>query len=694
VYSSGAVVTRVAEFSPADGAWPERVRLAGLPLALDDSSIRIRMEGGSASAVSFQTSLEIPSDAPSPEAIEDTVRAARQEVLQLEDRLHDADRRAGLFAGLTPPARPDAAEGEAPPPSPHAGRVALFEFQQQNLKAIYETIEDLRAKLRIAREVLDSAQEKKRAAGTERTAHVNELRKTVTVVIHGEAAESTDRARLRLDYRVPGARWAPSYAVRFATDLSQVTITVRAIVAQRTGENWQNVLVLLSTAQMQAWTELPELASLRLGRWQAPVRSGWRPAPVGAEELYADYDREKSAIQPAAADPKVTALARRLESADEDEAPAALPPPPMRKPSDTPTGEFPQYPPPGQPIPAPPPSGEFTRMFQQPLPPPPPAPLAAPRPPAPTAAPAQFTAMFRRPGTAAPPAQTEGPAPVPPPPAEIRPALAALDFGSLRMPGPTDSVRARLTPAERTAGPEVLRSALDEAARLSRLPARYAFASSVAGFDYAYKAEIPVDIPADRQFHSIPLVSLAAPSHLYYVTVPRESSDVFRFAEIVNPLGAPLLPGPADIYMGNNFLMTVPLRLTTPKGKIHLGLGVEQRIKVARNIAYSETATGLMSGTLNLKHEIQIEVRNQLRIAAPVEVRERVPVTREGDDQLRVTTTAKPAWEPYDPPGVGLRGGYVWKVQVPPSEAINLQAIYIITLPAKMELAAGNRREA
>jgi hypothetical protein len=153
------------------------------------------------------------------------------------------------------------------------------------------------------------------------------------------------------------------------------------------------------------------------------------------------------------------------------------------------------------------------------------------------------------------------------------------------------------------------------------------------------------------------------------------------------------MAGPADIYTGNVFLMTVPLRITPSKGSIKLGLGVEQRIRVARNTAFAESASGLMSGTLNLKHEIHIELRNQLRLPAQIEVRERVPVTRDGDEQLKVTASAKPVWEAYDPPGAALRGGYVWKVQAPPGEVVQLHASYSIGMPAKMEIAGGNRRE-
>ena len=72
--------------------------------------------------------------------------------------------------------------------------------------------------------------------------------------------------------------------------------TTRALIGQATGEDWRDVALTLSTASPQQWTELPELAALKIGRAQpAPAKTGWRPPPLGAGELYADYDRELGA---------------------------------------------------------------------------------------------------------------------------------------------------------------------------------------------------------------------------------------------------------------------------------------------------------------------------------------------------------------------------------------------------------------
>jgi len=714
VYAAGAIVVRSAELSPIEGAWPKQVRVVGLPLTLEDATVRARVEGGDGKlrAVGFRVGLEVlGDDAPTPPD-EKALQEARAEVRTLESHVKDLDRLSRRVARIVPSARPARLEGEPLPPSPHAGRLALLAFQQEKLRTLASAAQESQDLLRAARERLADLEDRKQRASSVRPPRPNELRKTLLVSLGAAGSVAEGQARMVFEYRVPGARWAPAYSVHFDADWSHASLAVRAVVAQRTGEDWAGVRLKLSTAAMHSWTELPELTSLRLGRWQPPARSGWRSPPTGVEELYADYDRaavvrkaqislldqivEEGRIAPrtevALGAPKdiVGEFTKLLES--------ALPPPPPPSPRVPPAAP--------QSVPGP---GEFTRMFSAPRPAPPAAAQLA-------GSPAEFTQTMK---SAAPPLIPAQAAAPPPPPgarssprdvaeAPIRPAPSALDYAVLHMPGADDRGRGKLAAIELATRLEIftqtrvrvhvnalaiVQQAHTEAMQLSSLPAAHALPSSVNGFDYAYRAELPVDVPSDGQFHSIPLLQGEAPSRLYYVTVPRVAPSVFRFSDIVNPLDAPLLPGPADIYSGGAFLMTAPLRLTPSRGVIRLGLGVEQRIKVARNTAYAEEAAGIMSGNLNLKHDIHIEIRNLLRVPAQIEVRERVPVTRDGDEQIRLAVSAKPPWEPYEPAEGSLRGGHVWKVLVKPTEVAQLHAAYTITVPAKMELAAGNRRE-
>ncbi|MEQ8959468.1 MAG: DUF4140 domain-containing protein [Coleofasciculus sp. C2-GNP5-27] len=54
VYAAGATVSRIADLHLENGETPEQIEISGLPLALDDSSVRVQVEGNA--------NLVIPTD--------------------------------------------------------------------------------------------------------------------------------------------------------------------------------------------------------------------------------------------------------------------------------------------------------------------------------------------------------------------------------------------------------------------------------------------------------------------------------------------------------------------------------------------------------------------------------------------------------------------------------------------------------
>jgi hypothetical protein len=219
----------------------------------------------------------------------------------------------------------------------------------------------------------------------------------------------------------------------------------------------------------------------------------------------------------------------------------------------------------------------------------------------------------------------------------------------------------------------------------------------VAGsFDYAYSADGRVDVPSDGQFHSVALTSNSTDVDLRYVVVPREDTNVFRIAQLRNPLQAPLLAGPADVYVDGEYILSTNIATVPPKGQMELGLGVEQAIKVARNTTYQEVRSGETLVAFNeLRHQIKIDIANRLPREARIEVRERLPIPGE-DAKVDVQIgQVSPEWEKYEQEerGTPIKGGYRWRVQVPAKEEKTLLVDYTIKTFVDSELIGGNRRE-
>ncbi|MDV2859370.1 DUF4139 domain-containing protein [Psychrobacter sp. CAM01] len=108
-------------------------------------------------------------------------------------------------------------------------------------------------------------------------------------------------AAVKLHYQVRGAGWQPTYQARLDTNTEQLSITASAIIAQQTGENWQNVPVVLSSVNPNQRTtgQLPNVARLSLYEKEPASRarvasSMMEPAPIVVSERSGD-DRKAAA---------------------------------------------------------------------------------------------------------------------------------------------------------------------------------------------------------------------------------------------------------------------------------------------------------------------------------------------------------------------------------------------------------------
>jgi hypothetical protein len=722
VYASGARVRRVTELA---APLPARVRIAGLPITVIDDTVRVEVSGP-AIATSVRAGVDAPAegDAAAEEAPE--VRSARRWV-QLAEAEVERLRAALDQLARAPIAVEDPAE-EPPPPWGEvvAARRGVVALRTERGLALREALAAARREAAEANRAAEAAADRDRRAGTARAAKLHELRKHVEIEL---APSGEGPISIHLEYLVSAARWAPSYVARI--DAERASVEVRAVVAQDTGEDWTAVPLLLSTAEPTRFAALPELAAQRIGRRQAePARAGFRAPPTGAAALFADYDRDRRRLLPAAAEAKPFTAGSQLEDStymgrlpvqeapnvelahevwdegssrskeaydDDDETPmpfgaasgmaydrAAAAPEEKKQRAESDLAELAPQAKSGRARPVMPPARLRSRS----------ATARTPVMPAPSPMLAPMMAM---------PALTPGggggaayrPPPPPPPP------VARLDYGNLRMAPAASPARGRLVPAP----PDRHATAVEEEVAGMRrrvetlaLPAGCE-AAWLHTYDYAFATDGAVDVRADGAWHSIAVTAKAAAAKLRHVAVPREQADVFRVASIANPLPGPLLPGPIDVYDRGRFLVTSAVGFTPPGGSVEVGLGVDPAVKIARNTEFREEVGGMLRGALKLIHAITIDVENLSGRAIELEVRERVPVVREGDDDVEVTLgKVEPAWErwtpdPEAPRDERLRGGHRWRLSIPAAQKRTLRAGYEVKISGRQELVGGNRRE-
>jgi hypothetical protein len=701
VYHRGATVTRLLTVPVGDGGLPERIEVRELPLALIDATVRVRVTGSDATVVATDVHIglhAIERGDEVPDVDEEALKEVSRELFVLRRELQQLQLESALLEEIGVPERPEPEEGKPPTLSPMAARLALERFADEAIARRWTEVRALRNQIEVLQEREADLRDTLRRASDAGVAHAHELRKTAVITLRVEAGSPT-ASTLQLDYFIPGARWAPSYQCQLSADGDRAELQLRAVLAQRSGEDWRGVKLQLSTADPLQWTELPTLTSIRIGKAQPqlPARRGFREAPRGAEVLYADADRDRARASrllpdtraqtsPSPTVPQLEALERHeyygasaaavggmameydAEEADEVAAP-------MEAMSGRAGGGG------SRGAPAPPPAAPRRRMAKE-------RKKGGPR-----------------------PGRAEAAA-VEPEPAMAEAAMPR--FGQLRLGSPwTPSQRGKLMPAStrdayrQTLGRAVrvdvlavVAQAQQAAAAVGRraMPEGTIDVRQAAGrFDYTYTADDRIDVGSDGELHSVSLGTRQADARVTYVVVPREDTNVFRIARITNPLDAPLLPGPTDVYVGGDYVLSTSLPVVAPSGAFKLGLGVEQAIKCARNTRFSEARSGTrVVAMTELHHDVEISLANRLSRPIECEVRERIPQPAEDAEVVVEEERVDPAWETFERQTRGpmLAGGRRWKVTVPAGTEQQLSARYVVKIYANNELVGGNRREA
>jgi hypothetical protein len=650
------MVTRTVEVPQLDDGEVD-VEVRGLTPLCDAGSVRAELSDSARRVVALRAPLVFPGGSTAPGPSQATLEELGHK-LALAQRTQAAlvARRDQLLA-IRPEPRLMLSYDRATADERIADATAAGRLLDETAAALDTRINQAIEEVRQATRAVEAASlANQQARSSERLSSAHPVR-AVTVRLDGQGAVGA----LKLRYLVPAARWWPVYTLRIAGKSAEWWL--EALVAQSSGEDWSAASLSLSTADLISDARLPELPALRLGRAQATPRRGYRPAPAGLDSLFAGY---ASAFDAPLPPPR---LGARYEPSYQDL-------------DDGVAGEAAAV------VPAAKPRGRARAAKTMAMAPgAPPAAAAAPMPmPASQAMPADKMVSLPLGGYG-------GAAPPEPEPADAAPSEDWLDFDRLQLADNSDRTRrGRLVPAARDGG-----DAAGAAASIETVsaPRHTVDPLSVRGnFDHVFRAGARADVPSDGGLHRIRLADAKGPLDIVYRTAPRETPDVFREAVLKNPFDAPLLAGPVDVYVDNSLLVTTPLSFIDKGGELRLGLGVEDRVKVARRSAHKESSAGLLGGSQVTETEVRIELRSALGEAAAVEVLDRWPVT--DDDDLEITLVSeKPKSRTWDQSerGEPLRHGLAFSVELPAGGKSEVAFTYRLQHSAKTEIVGGSRRE-
>jgi hypothetical protein len=123
-------------------------------------------------------------------------------------------------------------------------------------------------------------------------------------------------------------------------------------------------------------------------------------------------------------------------------------------------------------------------------------------------------------------------------------------------------------------------------------------------------------------------------------------------------------------------------------------MGVEDRLRIARNVRSDEETVGLLGGSTQVTSHVSIELSSALGQQCVVEVFERLPVS--DDKSLTIElVSARPEAKEYSQAerGSPIRGGLVWRLLLAAGGKGKIDYQYRVSFPARTEIVGGNRRD-
>lgn len=294
VYPDGAVVTRLGKAALLQGA--SQIVLRGLPATVDPASIRVEAQGDGAFAIGAVDVRQVPGEArPAIDAaLEEKIRGLQGEKAALAGQVSAIEAKRATIEnfGKTGPDKlgPD---GKA---LPVGDWPAVFEAIGTALVKVQGELLILRNRIADA-EAEIAALEKARPQGP----RAGQPKRDVAIAVE---AQSPVTAEFLVSYRVSGANWLPLYEARLSTGspgtAPAIAFTRRAELRQRTGEDWSEVAIELSTTRSAQGTRAPELDPLRIAFYEPPAiyeSRGRLAAPAPAATARQDAAREAEAEQ-------------------------------------------------------------------------------------------------------------------------------------------------------------------------------------------------------------------------------------------------------------------------------------------------------------------------------------------------------------------------------------------------------------
>jgi uncharacterized protein (TIGR02231 family) len=225
-----------------------------------------------------------------------------------------------------------------------------------------------------------------------------------------------------------------------------------------------------------------------------------------------------------------------------------------------------------------------------------------------------------------------------------------------------------------------LQDALEEAVPLAAEPTGPG-ESGELGSGLAYRVQRPLAVPADGEPHKTTVARFELDAALDHLAVPVLAPEAYLRATVTNASSLLLLPGPARVFHGAQFTGETFLKTVAAGEEFELQLGVDDQIRVERQLRRRSTSKAVIGGTRTIDVAYEITVENHRPGQARVSVHDHVPVSTDGDIKVRLRETNPNPAEQDD------LGELTWQLSLDTGRTATIRYRFTVEHPAQLTVA-------
>jgi uncharacterized protein (TIGR02231 family) len=199
-----------------------------------------------------------------------------------------------------------------------------------------------------------------------------------------------------------------------------------------------------------------------------------------------------------------------------------------------------------------------------------------------------------------------------------------------------------------------------------------------SGAGLLYRVPRPLAVPADGGPHKTTVARFELDAALDYLVVPVLGAEAYLRATVTNGTSLLLLPGPARVFHDQEFAGETTLETVAAGEEFELQLGVDDQIRVERQLRRHSTSKAVIGGTRTIDIGYEITVQNHRPTTARVRVHDHIPVSTDGAIKVRPRELSP------DPAKQDDLGELVWELSLEGGQAGTIRYRFTVEHPAQV----------